>query len=267
MIHASLPIRTHRLLVGLVAVLAVLGAVLVPTSAHAAGGTLLSLMNSDRAANGLGPLQRNGSMDAVALSWANHMASTGTLAHNPSYASQIPGGWTRAAENVAAGYSTEGATHAGWMASAGHRANILGDFTSVGIAFISSGGKTWAVEVFGKYGSAPAPPSGSSGGSSAGSWSNGYSAPAVVAAPVIHYKKIAATLKKARALPAAPAAAATPIVVVDTPIGAPAFDQLKPSAVLPVAVPTSVAILLLAFAGMLMPARRLSRASALISQS
>lgn len=35
------------------------------------------------------------------------------------------GGWTSAAENIAAGYSTPAAVMAGWMASSGHRANIL----------------------------------------------------------------------------------------------------------------------------------------------
>jgi hypothetical protein len=110
-------------------------------------------------------LTLNASLSQVAANWANQLAANGTLSHNPSYSSQIPGGWTKAAENVAQGYSSGAAVHDGWMNSAGHRANILGDFTDIGIAHISGGGTTWSVQVFGKYGAsvpapqpAPAPP-------------------------------------------------------------------------------------------------------------
>jgi hypothetical protein len=133
---------------------------LVPATPAAAAeaDTLFTLANQDRAANGLPALRRNSAMDQVAANWAAHMGQTGTLAHNPSYSSQIPGGWSRAGENVAKGYPTATAMHAGWMASSGHRANILGDFTDVGVAFITAGGTTWGVEVFARYASAAPPP-------------------------------------------------------------------------------------------------------------
>ena len=119
---------------------------------------MLSLVNASRLANGLGPLRLTPAMNQVALNWANQMAANGSMSHNPSYTSQIPTGWTRAAENVAQGYPTVAAMHTAWMNSSGHRANILGDFTDIGIAFVSSGGATWGVENFGKYGaSVPAP--------------------------------------------------------------------------------------------------------------
>jgi uncharacterized protein YkwD len=90
-------------------------------------------------------------MDAVALAWAKRLAKANTLKHNPSYTRQIPSGWTRAGENVAMGFATIKSTHAAWMKSPGHRANILGKFTHVGVAFIKVNGRSWAVEVFGKY--------------------------------------------------------------------------------------------------------------------
>lgn len=131
-------------------------------AAHAEGeGTILSLVNQARAANNLGPLKLNSSISSVAAAWANQMAANGAMTHNPSYSTQIPGGWSRAAENVAMGYGSPSAVHDGWMNSSGHRANILGDFTDIGISFITSGGTTWAVENFAKYGAsvpAPAPP-------------------------------------------------------------------------------------------------------------
>lgn len=103
-------------------------------AAHAEGeGTILSLVNQARAANNLGPLKLNSSISAVAAAWANQMAANGAMTHNPSYSSQIPAGWSRAAENIAQGYGSPSAVHGGWMNSAGHRANILGDLSLIHI--------------------------------------------------------------------------------------------------------------------------------------
>jgi len=142
--------------VALAATLSVVGVVSPASAAEA--DTLHSLVNQARAANGLGALSRNGAMDAVAVNWANQLAANGTLSHNPSYSSQIPGGWSAAAENVAQGHPTANSMHDGWMASSGHRANILGNYTAVGIAFVAAGGTTWGVQVFARYGAAVPPP-------------------------------------------------------------------------------------------------------------
>ncbi|MBH0116515.1 cell wall-binding repeat-containing protein [Salinibacterium sp. NG253] len=124
-----------------------------PSPAEAAGeSTILSLVNEARAAEGLGPLKLNSSLSSVSSKWAYQMAANGAMTHNPSYSSQIPSGWTRAGENVARGWPSATAVHDAWMDSAGHRANIMGDYTDIGIAFVTSGGTTWAVENFGKYG-------------------------------------------------------------------------------------------------------------------
>lgn len=120
--------------------------------------SLYSLVNQERAANGLPALARNASMEAVAVNWANQMAASGKMQHNPSYSSQIPGGWTAAAENVAQGQPTAAEMHKDWMNSPGHRANILGDFTSIGIAFVTANGTTWGVQNFAKYAAQAAPP-------------------------------------------------------------------------------------------------------------
>lgn len=137
------------------------GGVSSPAAAYDEG-TIVALANDARAQNGLGGLVRNGALDAVALNWANQMAANGTLSHNPSVGSQIPGGWRGWGENVAQGYASGSAVHNGWMNSPGHRANILGTFTDIGTALIQANGTTWAVQVFANYpGSglpAPAPP-------------------------------------------------------------------------------------------------------------
>jgi Cysteine-rich secretory protein family len=123
-----------------------------PTAAHAGEtDTIYSLVNEARWSQGSTGLVRNSAMDAVAANWAASLAQTGTLSHNPEYSSQIPGGWVGAGENVAQGYSGGSAMHEGWMNSPGHRANILGNFTDIGIAYLEAGGTTWGVQVFANY--------------------------------------------------------------------------------------------------------------------
>lgn len=142
---------------GLAAVLltATLALVGVGASAQSASAseadTIGSLVNEARAANGQAGLLRSAAMDAVAMQWATQMAASNGMVHNPGYSTQIPAGWTGAGENIAMGQPTPGAMHTAWMNSPGHRANILGDFTDVGIAFITVDGVTWGVEDFGNY--------------------------------------------------------------------------------------------------------------------
>ncbi|WP_341952284.1 CAP domain-containing protein [Salinibacterium sp. TMP30] len=162
----TIPRISSALFALLIAVVVLPVAVATPVSA-APADTIHNLVNQARWDNGLPGLTRNSAMDAVALNWAQQMAANNTMSHNPSYSSQIPGGWNQAGENVAQGYPTAQAMHDGWMSSSGHRANILGSFTDVGIAFFESGGTTWGVQVFARYAGssgpaapapAPAPP-------------------------------------------------------------------------------------------------------------
>ena len=131
------------------------------TSATASeADTIAALVNQARASAGLPGLIHNPAMDSVALQWANQMGAANSMVHNPSYSTQIPSGWSRAGENIAMGQPTPSEMHTAWMNSAGHRANILGDFTDIGIAFVTVNGTTWGVEDFGKYAGhagAPAP--------------------------------------------------------------------------------------------------------------
>lgn len=150
-------IRTRRPAIpAILGGLFVAAALLVPTAPAAAAGaapsdTVYSLLNDARWADGQRGLLRNAALDQVAADWAASLAAAGTLSHNPDYASQIPGGWSTAGENVAQGHPDAGSMHAGWMASPGHRANILGAYTDVGVAFLSAGGTTWGVQVFAAY--------------------------------------------------------------------------------------------------------------------
>lgn len=145
--------RVSALPAAVAAGLLAVAALLVPAAPAAAAesDTVYSLLNDSRWANGQAGLLRNASLDQVAADWAAGLAASGTLAHNPDYAAQIPGGWSNAGENVAQGQPDAGSMHAAWMASPGHRANILGDYTDVGIAFLAAGGTTWGVQVFASY--------------------------------------------------------------------------------------------------------------------
>ncbi len=131
------------------------------TSASASeADTIAALVNQARASAGLPGLIHNPAMDSVALQWANQMGAANSMDHNPSYSTQIPSGWSRAGENIAQGQPTPSEMHTAWMNSTGHRANILGDFNDIGIAFVTVNGTTWGVEDFGKYAGhagAPAP--------------------------------------------------------------------------------------------------------------
>jgi hypothetical protein len=130
----------------------------VPAFAYAAPNSDIQRIfddtNAARASNGLPALVLNEQMTSVAQNWSQQQASAGSMSHNPNYSTQIPGGWSGAAENVAYGYAVGDVTN-GWMNSPGHKANILGDYNSIGIG-VQNG---YYTQVFAKYAnvSQPAP--------------------------------------------------------------------------------------------------------------
>ncbi|MFC5928135.1 CAP domain-containing protein [Cryobacterium melibiosiphilum] len=106
--------------------------------------------NMARAAAGLPALKHNLAIDAVAQAWAQKMATDG-FAHNPSYSTQIPAGWSLASENIAGGYSAATVVNA-WLNSPGHRTNIMSAATDIGIGFyVAPNGTAYSVQNFAKY--------------------------------------------------------------------------------------------------------------------
>jgi uncharacterized protein YkwD len=87
------------------------------------GNDLLSLFNSVRSK----PLTINNKLTQVATEWAKGMAVTGILSHDMLSQRITASGyhWQFIAENVAEGVKTEKEAFELWMASPGHRANIL----------------------------------------------------------------------------------------------------------------------------------------------
>jgi uncharacterized protein YkwD len=122
-----------------------------PPSLNAVQQLIFDQTNQERTSRGLPALVYSEGVEGVAQPWAEHMAATGQLDHNPAYGEQMPGGWAAAAENIASGYKPN-AVVAGWMSSEGHRANILGDYTHIGIGYaVDSGGTPYYVQNFGAY--------------------------------------------------------------------------------------------------------------------
>jgi hypothetical protein len=106
--------------------------------------------NQLRFDKGLNGYARDARLDRVAMAWAKQQWLNGRMSHNPSYAQQIPPGWTRAGENVAAGYSFT-QVMAAWAASPTHYANLMRDYTSIGIGYYEADGRRYWVQTFAKY--------------------------------------------------------------------------------------------------------------------
>lgn len=142
---------TRRLLLALALVLGLVISPLGATApAHADSGmesSFVSQLNAARASNGLPALSVNGSLTSVARSWSKTMADEGKLYHNPSLGSQVSG-WKKVGENVGRGPSVN-SIHAAFMASPGHKRNILDpDWTEVGVGVVVKDGTVWVTQVF-----------------------------------------------------------------------------------------------------------------------
>ncbi len=107
-------------------------------------------VNRERRDRGLPELRVSEGLRVVARNWANTMASADRLYHNPNLASdvsRVSTSWTRAGENVGVGYGVT-SLHDAFMASQGHRDNILGSWNYVGLGVAQANGKIWVTEVF-----------------------------------------------------------------------------------------------------------------------
>jgi uncharacterized protein YkwD len=119
---------------------------------------VLELTNSERAHVGLTPLVLSDELGAAAQGYSQVLASSGCFDHTcgpvPDFVDRDGlagyGNWTAIGENIAEGYQTPEDVVAGWMASPGHRANMLSpNFTEIGVGVTSGGGKFgmyWAEE-------------------------------------------------------------------------------------------------------------------------
>lgn len=105
-----------------------------------------SRINSYRSSNGVGGLQRNGSLNSYAREWARKMAQDGGLSHS-NIGSLLPP-WSSAGENIGVGGSVAVIFDA-LVGSSGHASNMVGDWTHMGIGvWKDSSGALWTCHVF-----------------------------------------------------------------------------------------------------------------------
>lgn len=118
---------------------------------------VVSLVNQERAKQGLSPLKINAKLSDVATKKAEDMRDKGYFSHtSPTYGSpfdmmkQFGIRYSSAGENIAKGQKTPEAVMNGWMNSQGHRDNILNSsYTEIGVGYVTDGsGNTYWVQMF-----------------------------------------------------------------------------------------------------------------------
>ena len=132
-----------------------------PATLGATESRIFRLVNAERRRQGLPDLAYNPQLDRMARIQAENMARFQKMAHvlpeatfptltDRARAAGYP--YSRLAENVALGYPNAQTVVEGWMASKGHRANILNrDVEETGIAIArSSAGGIYYCQVFGR---------------------------------------------------------------------------------------------------------------------
>jgi uncharacterized protein YkwD len=107
---------------------------------------IADLVNQSRRSAGRGTLALQRQLTDKAQRWAEHLARQGSLSHSDLTAG-APSGWRALAENVGMGSSIAG-IHNAFMASGGHRANILGNFNHIGTGYAIGHGRLWVVQEF-----------------------------------------------------------------------------------------------------------------------
>ncbi len=125
---------------------------------------VLNLTNAARIAAGCSPLTLNTKLIAAAQGHALDMLQNDFFAHVGSDGATVGTRmtrqgyvWSRAGENIAAGYTDAASVMDGWMNSSGHRANILNcAYRELGVGYLyepaDGGSQRWQyywVQVFG----------------------------------------------------------------------------------------------------------------------
>ena len=119
---------------------------------------VFELTNIERVKHGLAPFIWHEGAAAVARAHSEDMARKNYFDHNSldgtTFSERLTRAgviWRNAAENIAAGYTTPEDVVIGWMNSDGHRKNILGSYTHLGVGYAydaNSGYKTRITQNF-----------------------------------------------------------------------------------------------------------------------
>lgn len=114
---------------------------------------VVPLTNADRSAHGLVPLSRNACLDAAASRYAEQLARSGVLAHQPGASAAVrdcrpDSAW---GDNVGTSQPcSAGVLEEKWITSPSHRRNILaGEFRQIGVgAWTDATGACWVQVLF-----------------------------------------------------------------------------------------------------------------------
>ena len=113
--------------------------------------TILCLVNKARAENCLQPLSLDDNLSSAAIVHSRDQAAMKVMSHVGSDGTRVDrrierygwkDKWQTVGENVAVGYDEALSVTRAWLKSAGHRKNILGDFTHFGFGY-EANGKYW----------------------------------------------------------------------------------------------------------------------------
>ena len=117
------------------------------------GSSIINAMNGDRSSAGLGQLCASAALNGFAQSWANWMAQNQSLTHQDLGVLLGGTSFNAVAENILSGPSgmSVAQMEAAWMASPGHRVNIMnGAYSAAGVGMAySSDGRVWVAVEFG----------------------------------------------------------------------------------------------------------------------
>ncbi|MBW3613778.1 MAG: CAP domain-containing protein [Actinobacteria bacterium] len=149
--------RRRPLLRVTVAAMALVVGIVVPAGP---AGSDVSFINARRSAAGMAPVSFSPALASVARNHSQAMVNRRTLSHSsnlPAAVSAVLPGWQAVAENVGVGESLAD-VNAKFMTSAGHRANITGNYNLAGVGAVTGDdGQVWVTQVFARVPAAAAP--------------------------------------------------------------------------------------------------------------
>ena len=116
-------------------------------------GEILVLVNQHRQEIGLEALKRSNIADELAIEHSNYMIAQSNISHdyfNIRFQElQQKVNAHGAGENVASGYQDASSVMNGWLNSSGHKANIEGNYTHIGLAAIKDAqGRYYYTQLF-----------------------------------------------------------------------------------------------------------------------
>jgi len=121
---------------------------------------MLDRVNAERSVRGLAPVSYDDQLILAAQRHSDDQASRGQMTHTGGDGStlavrvdRVGYSWSRLGENVAYGFPDAASVMAGWMASDGHRRNILSANTQFGLGLaLGADGRPYWTQVFGTPG-------------------------------------------------------------------------------------------------------------------